>query len=130
MTLAIATISLIVDDYDAAIAFYVDRLGFELLEDTPLGPDKRWVVVAPAGGMGARLLLAKADGAEQAAMIGRQGGGRVMLFLQTDDFDRDYASFRDRGVTFLETPRHEPYGSVVVFADLYGNKWDLIAPKS
>lgn len=129
MTQSIATISLIVRDYDEAIAFYRDGLGFILIADTLLNDGKRWVLVGPAGGSGARLLLARADGADQEAMIGRQGGGRVMLFLETDDFARDHARMLANGVKFLEAPRHEPYGSVAVFEDLYGNKWDLIEPR-
>ncbi len=125
----IATISLLVADYDEAIGFYRDRLGFTLVEDTALGGEKRWVVVAPPGGLGARLLLAKAESPEQVAYIGNQAGGRVMLFLETDDFSGQYERMAAHGVTFLEAPRHEPYGSVAVFADLYGNKWDLIEPK-
>jgi catechol 2,3-dioxygenase-like lactoylglutathione lyase family enzyme len=129
MTQAVATVALAVRDYDEAIAFYRDRLGFELIADTALGGGKRWVLVAPKGGKGARLLLAVADGAEQAARVGDQLGGRVGFFLETDDFARDHASFTERGVRFLEPPRHEAYGSVAVFEDLYGNKWDLIEPK-
>jgi catechol 2,3-dioxygenase-like lactoylglutathione lyase family enzyme len=128
MQQSIATIALVVADYDEAITFYRDRLGFALVADTPLGPGKRWVLVAPPGG-GVRLLLAKADGPEQTARIGDQTGGRVGFFLETDDFARDHAAFSARGVKFLEPPRHEPYGSVAVFEDLYGNKWDLIQPK-
>lgn len=128
MTRTFATTALVVGDYDEAIAFYCDRLGFALIADTPLGGGKRWVLVAPAGG-GARLLLAKADGPEQQARIGDQTGGRVGFFLETDDFERDHAAYAARGVRFLEPPRHEPYGSVAVFEDLYGNKWDLIQPK-
>lgn len=127
--LTVATISLLVREYDEAIAFYRDRLGFALVEDTALGGDKRWVVVAPEGGRGARILLAKAEGEAQQSAIGNQAGGRVMFFLETDDFEGTYGAMMDKGVTFLETPRHEAYGSVVVFADLYGNKWDLIEPK-
>lgn len=129
MTQAIATVALAVRDYDEAIGFYRDALGFELIADTPLGGGKRWVLVAPKGGKGARLLLAEADGEAQAARIGDQLGGRVGFFLETDDFARDHASFTSKGVRFLEAPRHEPYGSVAVFEDLYGNKWDLIQPK-
>ncbi|MCP8883317.1 VOC family protein [Devosia sp. XJ19-1] len=129
MTQSIATIALVVADYDEAIAFYRDAVGFALAEDTSLGPDKRWVVMTPPGGAGARLLLAKADGPEQEAIVGKQAGGRVMLFLETDDFARDHAQMLARGVQFLEAPRHEAYGSVAVFADLYGNKWDLIEPR-
>jgi catechol 2,3-dioxygenase-like lactoylglutathione lyase family enzyme len=124
----IATVALAVRDYDEAIGFYRDRLGFELLADTPLGGDKRWVLVAPKGGE-ARLLLAKADGPEQEARVGDQLGGRVGFFLETEDFARDFAGFTARGVKFVEAPRHEPYGSVAVFEDLYGNRWDLIQPK-
>lgn len=129
MQQSIATIALVVADYDQAIAFYRDAVGFSLTEDTSLGPGKRWVVMAPPGNGGARLLLAKADGPEQEAVMGRQAGGRVMLFLETDDFARDYKRMIANGVTFLEEPRHEAYGSVAVFADLYGNKWDLIEPR-
>lgn len=130
MNQLIATIALVVADYDEAIAFYRDALGFSLLEDTQLAPGKRWVLVSSPGRVGgARLLLAKADGPEQQAVIGRQAGGRVMLFLETDNFVRDHRQMRDRGVRFLEEPRHEPYGIVAVFADLYGNKWDLIEPR-
>lgn len=114
-----------VRDYDEAIAWFVGKLDFELAEDTELGPLKRWVVVRPSTG-GAGLLLARADGESQAATIGRQAGGRVFLFLETDDFARDYAAYRAAGVRFLETPRAEAYGMVAVFEDLYGNRWDLI----
>jgi catechol 2,3-dioxygenase-like lactoylglutathione lyase family enzyme len=129
MTQKIATIALVVADYDEAIDFYCRKLGFSLVADTPLGPNKRWVLVAPPGDRGAHLLLAQADGAEQRAAIGNQTGGRVMLFLETDDFAGDYQRMHANGVTFLEAPRHEPYGSVAVFSDLYGNKWDLIEPR-
>ncbi|MEM9179941.1 MAG: VOC family protein [Pseudomonadota bacterium] len=128
MTQTIASITLVVPDYDAAIAFYVDRLGFTLLEDTALSPNKRWVRVAPPGAETA-LLLAKADGAEQAAAIGNQTGGRVGFFLHTDDFTRDHTAMLSKGVTFHEAPRHEPYGTVAVFEDPFGNLWDLIEPK-
>jgi catechol 2,3-dioxygenase-like lactoylglutathione lyase family enzyme len=124
----IATVALVVKDYDEAIAFYVKRLGFELIADTPLGHGKRWVLVAPPGG-GARLLLAEAGDAEEASRIGNQTGGRVGFFLETEDFAADFARFTANGVKFLEAPRHEPYGSVAVFEDLHGNKWDLIQPK-
>jgi catechol 2,3-dioxygenase-like lactoylglutathione lyase family enzyme len=130
MTQAIATVALVVADYDEAIRFYRDALGFALVADTDMGGGKRWVVVAPAGGKGARLLLAKADGPDQAPFVGNQTGGRVMLFLETEDFAADHARMRANGVRFLEDPRHEPYGSVAVFEDLYGNKWDLIQPRS
>jgi catechol 2,3-dioxygenase-like lactoylglutathione lyase family enzyme len=130
MTQALAAVSLLVRDYDEAIAWYTKALGFTLIEDTRLAPEKRWVVVAPPGLNGARLLLAKASGERQLAAIGDQGGGRVFLFLHTDDFARDHAAMTDRGVQFLETPRVMPYGVVAVFEDLYGNRWDLIEPRS
>lgn len=126
---SIAAMTLVVADYDEAIAFYVGSLGFDLVEDTPLGDGKRWVRVRP-GENGPALLLAKADGIVQSARIGDQAGGRVLLFLETDDFARDHALFSERGVHFLEQPRHEAYGSVAVFEDIYGNKWDLIEPKA
>lgn len=129
MTQSIATVSLVVADYEEAIGFYCDILGFNLVTDTDLGAGKRWVVVAPAGQSGAQLLLAKAEGPAQQAVIGNQGGGRVMFFLNTSHFARDRAVLIERGVKFLEEPRHEPYGSVAVFEDLYGNKWDFIEPK-
>ena len=128
MSQSIATIALVVADYDDAISFYVDKLGFSLGSDLDMGGGKRWVTVAPAGG-GARLLLAKADRDTQSARVGNQTGGRVGFFLETDDFARDHANYVARGVKFLESPRHEVYGSVAVFEDLYGNKWDLIQPK-
>jgi len=124
----IATIALVVADYDEAIAWYTQKLGFALLEDTDLGGGKRWVTIAPAAG-GTRLLLAEAANAEQRAAIGNQTGGRVFLFLETDDFSRDHTAMIARGVAFKEAPRHEAYGTVAVFADLYGNLWDLIEPK-
>lgn len=128
MSLKVATVTLVVDDYDRAIEFYRDVLGLELVADTPLGGDKRWVAVAGAGG--ARLLLAQADGDVQVAAVGHQTGGRVGFFLETDDFERDHARLVEAGVRFLEAPRHEAYGSVAVFEDLYGNRWDLIEPKT
>jgi catechol 2,3-dioxygenase-like lactoylglutathione lyase family enzyme len=124
----IALMALVVRDYDEAIAFYTDVLGFELLEDTPLSPEKRWVRVAPAAG-GAALLLARAANEHQCSRIGDQTGGRVFLFLNTDDFWRDYHAFRARGVRFVREPAEEAYGTVAVFADLYGNLWDLIQPR-
>ena len=124
----VATVALVVADYHEAIRWYVDRAGFTLTSDVDLGDGKRWVTVEPAGG-GARLLLAKADGAKQTASIGNQTGGRVAFFLETDDFARDHAAMLARGVEFREAPRREPYGTVAVFADLYGNLWDLIQPK-
>ncbi len=125
MPQSLASVALVVADYDEAIAFFVGNLGFDLLVDDDLGQSKRWVAVAPAGG-GARLLLARADGTDQQARIGDQTGGRVGFFLETDDFARDHAAFRERGVRFLEEPRNEVYGTVAVFEDLYGNRWDLI----
>ena len=125
----IATVALVVRDYDEALAWYTDVLGFDCLEDSDLGGGKRWVVVAPPGGRGARLLLAKAATPDEAARIGDQTGGRVFLFLETDDFARDFKAMTDRGVAFAEAPRDEPYGTVAVFADLYGNRWDLIQPR-
>lgn len=124
----IATLALLVRDYDEAIAWFMRCLGFGLAEDIDMGGDKRWVVVQPSGGGGASLLLAKAVGDQQSA-IGRQAGGRVFLFLETDDFDRDHARMLHEGVHFREAPRSEPYGKVAVFEDLYGNPWDLIEPK-
>ena len=122
--------SLLVRDYDEALAFYVDRLGFDLVEDTPQDGGKRWVVVGPSDGAGTRLLLAKAVGERQLAAVGNQGGGRVFLFLETDDAVRDHAVLTRTGVSFRENPRTEPYGIVAVFEDLYGNPWDLIEPRS
>jgi catechol 2,3-dioxygenase-like lactoylglutathione lyase family enzyme len=118
-------VALVVDDYDRAIAYYTDALGFELREDSPRGEGKRWVVVAPPGAQTA-LLLARADNETQRAAIGRHAGGRVGLFLHTDDFARDYPAMRAKGVRFTETPREEDYGTVAVFEDLYGNRWDLL----
>ncbi|TPI46677.1 VOC family protein [Mesorhizobium sp. B2-9-1] len=126
---SIATVALVVANYDEAIAWYVERLGFLLIEDVDLGGGKRWVTVAPAKGKGARLLLAEASGEEQASRIGNQTGGRVFLFLETDDFSRDHQAMLAKGVEFREAPRFEVYGTVAVFADLYGNLWDLIEPK-
>lgn len=130
----LATVSLVVRDYDEAIAFYTGALGFRLIEDSPRGPGKRWVLVAPPGADspaagGCRLLLAQAKNAAERAAIGNQTGGRVFLFLHTDDFHRDHRAFTARGVEFLEEPREEDYGTVAVFRDLYGNKWDLLQLK-
>ena len=126
----IALVAIVVGDYDEAIAWYTQKLGFVLVEDTPMTPGKRWVVVKPAGDAGTALLLAKAANEQQKEAIGRQTGGRVFLFLHTDDFQRDHTICRKRGVAFVEGPREEPYGSVAVFTDLYGNRWDLIEPKA
>ena len=124
---SLATVTLVVPDYDEAIHFYVGTLGFALLSDFDLGGGKRWVTVGLEGG--AKLLLAQAAGAAQTARIGDQTGGRVGFFVETDDFNRDHAAFLERGVHFLEEPRHEAYGTVAVFEDLYGNRFDLIEPK-
>jgi catechol 2,3-dioxygenase-like lactoylglutathione lyase family enzyme len=128
MRQALATVSLLVPSYDAGLRFYVDVLGFRLVEDTPLGGGKRWVTVAPPGDGGARLLLAEPSTPEQAATIGRQAGGRVFLFLETDDFWRDHRRYLAAGVTFIEQPRSEAYATVAVFQDPFGNKWDLLEP--
>lgn len=130
MKQALAHVSLVVRDYDEALDFYVGTLGFQLLEDSPRpGENKRWVVVAPAGGAGASLLLARASTPEQQALVGNQTGGRVLLFLQTDDFWRDYNRFKDAGVAFVRPPAEQDYGIVAVFHDLYGNLWDLLQYK-
>lgn len=119
-------VSLVVDSYDRAKAFYCDALGFDCVEDTAMPDGKRWLVVRPRGGEGASLLLAEASDDAQRGAIGNQTGGRVGFFLETDNFARDHARFTQAGVVFKEEPRHEPYGTVAVFADLYGNLWDLI----
>jgi catechol 2,3-dioxygenase-like lactoylglutathione lyase family enzyme len=119
-------IALVVRNYDEALAFYTQVLGFELIEDSDLGGGKRWVLVTPPGPRGTSLLLAQAATPEQASRIGNQTGGRVFLFLHTDDFWRDYKRLQSRNVTFVRDPKEEPYGTVAVFADLYGNLWDLI----
>lgn len=127
MTQSLYHVSLVVRDYDEAIAFYVDTLGFELVEDTyQPEQDKRWVVVRPGGAAGASILLARASTPEQEAFIGNQAGGRMFLFLRTDDFQRDYANLKARGVTFVREPKEAPYGIVAVFEDLYGTLWDLV----
>ena len=126
----ISQIALVVRDYDEAIDFYVGALGFSLIEDTVIPAQaKRWVIVAPPGSVGSRLLLARAADADQESRIGDQTGGRVFLFLHTDDFWRDYETYRSKGVLFREKPREEPYGIVAVFEDLYGNRWDLLELK-
>ncbi len=129
MPQTIAQLALLVRDYDEAIAWFTRALEFELLEDTPVGAGKRWVRVAPAGARECGLLLARAATPEQVAAVGRQSGGRVFLFLHTDDFRRDHAALKARGVRFVEEPRHEPHGTVAVFEDLYGNRWELVEPK-
>jgi catechol 2,3-dioxygenase-like lactoylglutathione lyase family enzyme len=123
----IGLVTLVVRDYDEAIAYFTQMLGFALVQDTPLAAGKRWVVVAPRGGA-TGLLLARAADERQRQAIGAQAGGRVFLFLYTDDFARDHAAFAAQGVTFVEAPRREPYGTLAVFTDLYGNRWDLIEP--
>ena len=123
-------VSLVVRDYDEALEFFVGRLGFSLVEDTDV-PDqaKRWVVVSPPGASESRLLLARASSPEQESHIGTQTGGRVFLFLYTDDFWRDYEDYKARGIEFIRPPKREPYGTVAVFKDLYGNLWDLLQPE-
>lgn len=129
MSQTLALVSVLVRDYDEALAFYVEVLGFRLVEDTPVPEQgKRWVVVAPPGDGACQLLLARASTPEQAARIGDQTGGRVFLFLYTDDVARDHARYLARGVEFVRPLRQEPYGTVTVFRDLYGNLWDLLQP--
>lgn len=131
MSQQLAHVTLLVRDYDEAIQFYTEKLGFQLLTDTPLSATKRWVLVAPPGGGAASaLLLARADDAEQLSRVGNQTGGRVFLFLTTDDFWRDYHQMQAHGVQFKELPREESYATVAVFEDLYGNLWDLLQPTS
>ncbi|WP_370688237.1 VOC family protein [Flavimaribacter sediminis] len=125
---AIAHVTFLVPSYDEGIAFFTETLGFDLVEDTPLGGGKRWVLVRPSGGNGASLLVAEATDDAQRAAIGRQTGGRVGFFLHTDDFARDHRQMLDRGVEFIEEPRFEAYGTVAVFRDPFGNSWDLIEP--
>lgn len=122
---SLSKIALLVSDYDEALDYYVGTLGFDLIEDTDMGGGKRWVVVCPSAG-GCALLLAKAKNPEQQAAVGQQTGGRVFLFLDTQDFDGDYQRYSEMGVDFIEEPRKEDYGKVVVFRDLYGNLWDLV----
>jgi len=124
----IARVALVVKDYDEAISFYTQKLGFSVLEDTQLNEEKRWVVISPPGVNECSLLLAKAANAQQALAIGNQAGGRVFLFLFTDDFWRDYNQLQAKGVVFTRQPVQEPYGIVAVFKDLYGNLWDLLQP--
>jgi catechol 2,3-dioxygenase-like lactoylglutathione lyase family enzyme len=134
MSQTIGYITLVVRDYDEAITFFTQSLGFDLIEDTPSkdreGRDKRWVLIAPPNSDGTRILLAKASSPEEAAHIGNQTGGRVFLFLHTDDFWRDYNAMKEKGVNFVREPKEEEYGTVAVFEDLYGNKWDLLQLKS
>jgi catechol 2,3-dioxygenase-like lactoylglutathione lyase family enzyme len=125
---SVASVAYLVRDYDEAIGFFTGALDFELLEDVPQSPSRRWVVVAPRGGQGCALVLARADTPAQQARVGDQAGGRVFLFLRTGDFRRDHARMQAHGVRFLEPPREEPYGTVAVFEDLYGNRWDLLQP--
>ena len=126
MKQSIAHIALVVEDYNDAIEFYTGKLGFTLLEDTAQSETKRWVLVAPRNSEGCQLLLAKAVGDEQTSRIGNQTGGRVFLFLRTNDFRRDYENYLSKGVKFVREPKVEDYGTVAVFSDLYGNLWDLI----
>jgi catechol 2,3-dioxygenase-like lactoylglutathione lyase family enzyme len=133
MTQTLGYVALVVREYDEAIAFFTEKLGFELVEDSVstdrLGQEKRWVLVAPPHSHGTKVLLARASTSEEETRIGNQTGGRVFLFLHTDDFWRDYRQMIERGVKFKETPRDETYGTVAVFEDLYGNKWDLLELK-
>jgi catechol 2,3-dioxygenase-like lactoylglutathione lyase family enzyme len=129
MPLRLAALTLLIPDYDDAIAWFTEALGFMLAQDAPLGAGKRWVVVSPGPG-GADIVLAQPGDERQRAIIGGQGAGRVMLFLHTDNFERDHAAMRAGGVHFLEAPRTEAYGTVAVFADAWGNKWDLIEPRA
>jgi len=126
----IAQIALVVDDYDDAIAFYTQKIGFELIEDTKLNEEKRWVLVKPKGATETAILLAKASNTEQESRIGNQTGGLVFIFLYTDNLWRDYQIMVEKGVKFVREPKEEIYGTVAVFTDLYGNQWDLLEPKS
>jgi catechol 2,3-dioxygenase-like lactoylglutathione lyase family enzyme len=131
MNQSLGQVAIVVRDYDEALSFYVGTLGFKLIEDTPVpAQNKRWVVVAPPGSSSARLLLARAVGAEQSSHIGNQTGGRVFLFLYTDDFWRDFRTYQAKGVVFVREPSEESYGTVAVFKDLYGNLWDLVQPRT
>ncbi len=125
----ISNIALVVEDYDDAIAFYTEKLNFQLIDDTDLGGGKRWVQISPPNANGTNILLAKASNEQQSQSVGNQAGGRVFLFLQTNDFWRDYHQMKTQGVEFTEEPREEAYGTVVVFKDLYGTKWDLLELK-
>src|ERR1700722_8755501 len=129
MNQTVGHVALVVREYDEAIAFFTRTLNFKLIEDTRLGEDKRWVLIAPPGSQGTSLLLARAATPEQASRIGNQTGGRVFLFLHTDDFWRDYKEMQARGGRFEKEPRQESYGTVAVFLDLYGNRWDLLERK-
>lgn len=130
MKQTIGYVAVVVRDYDEAIRYYVDTLGFDLVEDSYIeAQDKRWVLVAPPGSTETKILLARAVGAEQSSHIGNQTGGRVFLFLHTDDFRRDFNAYKQRGVVFVREPSEESYGTVAVFEDLYGNRWDLIQLK-
>jgi catechol 2,3-dioxygenase-like lactoylglutathione lyase family enzyme len=126
MKQSIAHIALVVNDYDEAIEFFTEKLDFTLLDDTPQSETKRWVKVAPRGAEECSLLLAKGVGEDQRSRIGNQTGGRVFLFLKTDDFWRDYEKYRGKGINFIREPKTEDYGTVAVFEDLYGNLWDLV----
>lgn len=131
MRQSIGQVAIVVRDYDEALEFYVGVLGFALIEDTPVPTQsKRWVVVAPPGANSCRLLLARAVGDEQSARVGNQTGGRVFLFLYTDDFWRDFRAYKSKGIEFVREPEEVPYGTVAVFKDLYGNLWDLLQPRA
>ena len=130
MNQRIVQLALVVKDYDEAIAFYTEKLDFELIEDTLLSETKRWVVIKPKGDGSCKLLLAKAANDDQLKSVGNQSGGRVFLFLHTDDIKRDYTNYLSRGITFVREMTEEPFGTVAVFKDLYGNLWDLIEPKN
>ena len=130
MKQSIVHIALVVDDYDEAIKFYTEKLNFTLIEDTPQSETKRWVLIAPKGSEGCSLLLAKGVGEEQRSRVGNQTGGRVFLFLKTDDFWRDYQNMQSQGIKFVREPKDEEYGTVAVFEALYGNLWDLVEFRS
>jgi catechol 2,3-dioxygenase-like lactoylglutathione lyase family enzyme len=134
MRQTIAHVTLVVRDYDEAITFFTQSLGFHLIEDSTSkdrqGRDKRWILITPPGSQGTQILLAKASNAEEASRIGNQTGGRVFMFLHTDDFLRDYRTMKEKGIRFVREPKEEDYGTVAVFEDLYGNRWDLLEPKN